>query len=32
MIDELKEMMMDAPNEEIRREYEKVINRIESNM
>ena len=32
MVDELREMMMDAPNEEIRREYEKVINRIESNM
>lgn len=32
MVDELCEMMMDAPNEEIRREYEKVINRIESNM
>ena len=32
MVDELREMMMDAPNEEIRREYEKVISRIESNM
>lgn len=32
MVEELREMMMDAPNEEIRREYEKVINRIESNM
>jgi hypothetical protein len=32
MVEELKEMMMDAPNEEIRREYEKIINRMESNM
>jgi len=30
--EELREMMMDAPNEEIRREYEKIINRMESNM
>ena len=29
-VEQLREMMMDAPNEEIRREYEKVINRIES--
>ena len=26
----LREMMMDAPNEEIRREYERLISRIES--
>ena len=32
MVEELREMMMDAPNEEIRREYEKIINRMESNM
>lgn len=32
MVEELREMMMDAPSEEIRREYEKVISRIESNM
>ena len=32
MVEELREMMMEAPNEEIRREYEKVISRIESNM
>lgn len=32
MVEQLREMMMDAPNEEIRREYEKVINRIESEM
>lgn len=30
MIDTLKEMMMDAPNEEIRREYEKIISHYES--
>lgn len=32
MAEQLRQMMMDAPNEEIRREYERVINRIESNM
>lgn len=32
VVEELREMMMDAPSEEIRREYEKVISRIESNM
>lgn len=30
MINQLREMMMDAPNDEIRREYEKVISHIES--
>lgn len=30
--EQLREMMMDAPNEEIRRDYERVISRIESNM
>ena len=28
--EQLREMMMDAPNEEIRRDYERVISRIES--
>jgi len=28
--EQLREMMMDAPNDEIRREYERVISRIES--
>lgn len=30
MVEQLRDMMMDAPNEEIRREYERVISRIES--
>ena len=30
MADDLRELMQNAPNEEIRREYEKVISRIES--
>ena len=29
-VEQLREMMMEAPNEEIRREYERVISRIES--
>lgn len=29
-VEQLREMMMDAPNDEIRREYERVISRIES--
>ena len=32
MVEQLREMMMDAPNDEIRRDYERVINRMESNM
>lgn len=32
MVEQLREMMMEAPNEEVRREYEKVISRLESNM
>jgi hypothetical protein len=32
MVEQLREMMMDAPTDEIRREYEKIINRMESNM
>ena len=32
MVEQLSEMMMDAPNDEIRRDYERVINRMESNM
>ena len=32
MVEQLREMMMESPNDEIRREYERVINRIESNM
>lgn len=31
-IEQLREMMMEAPTEEIRREYEKIINRMESGM
>ena len=30
MVETLREMMMDAPNDEIRREYEKIISRYES--
>lgn len=30
MVEQLRDLMMDAPNDEIRREYEKVISRIES--
>lgn len=30
MVEQLREMMMDAPNDEVRREYERVISRIES--
>lgn len=30
MVETLREMMMDAPNEEIRREYEKIISHYES--
>ena len=29
-VEQLREMMMEAPNEEIRREYEKIISRMES--
>lgn len=29
-VEQLREMMMEAPNEEIRREYERVISRLES--
>lgn len=32
MVEQLREMMMDAPNDEIRRDYEKIISRIESEM
>ena len=32
IVDELREMMMDAPTEEIRRDFEKTISRIESTM
>lgn len=31
-VEQLREMMMDAPTEEIRRDYERIINRMESNM
>lgn len=31
-IEQLREMMMEAPTEEIRRDYERIINRMESNM
>lgn len=31
-VDQLREMMMDAPNEEIRRDYEKIISRMEAGM
>jgi len=30
MVEQLREMMMDAPNDDVRREYERVISRIES--
>ena len=30
MVETLREMMMEAPNDEIRREYEKIISRYES--
>jgi hypothetical protein len=30
MVETLREMMMDAPTDEIRREYEKIISRYES--
>lgn len=29
MVEQLREMMMDAPNDEVRREYERVISRLE---
>ena len=32
VVEQLREMMMEAPNDEIRRDYERVINRMESNM
>ena len=32
MVEKLREMMMDAPNEEIRRDYERIISRMESEM
>lgn len=32
MVEQLREMMMDAPSEEIRKEYEKMISRIEADM
>ena len=32
IVTELKELMMDAPNEQIRNEYQRVISNIESNM
>lgn len=32
MVEQLRDMMMDAPNDEIRRDYEKIISRIESEM
>lgn len=32
MVDKLREMMMDSPNEEIRRDYERIISRMESEM
>lgn len=32
VIESLKEMMMDAPSEEARRDYERAINRMESGM
>ena len=32
VVEQLREMMMDAPTDEIRRDYERVINRMESNM
>ena len=31
-VEQLREMMMEAPTEEIRRDYERIINRMESNM
>ena len=31
-IEQLREMMMEAPTEEIRRDYERIITRMESNM
>ena len=30
MVEQLRELMMDAPNDDVRREYERVISRIES--
>lgn len=32
VVEQLREMMMDAPTDEIRRDYERVISRMESNM
>ena len=32
VVEQLREMMMETPNDEIRRDYERVINRMESNM
>lgn len=32
MVEQLREMMLDAPTEEIRKEYEKMISRIEADM
>lgn len=31
-VEQLREMMMEAPTEEIRRDYERIITRMESNM